>query len=814
MDPNSQNPYNSKRPRGTTSTQPESPTPVTPPSQPFNMNQWAGFTPSELQNNLWSNQNPTPFGVNPTNLFSNPTIFENVPDMSQFTSPYPPFDQPIRPHAIRPQPMFPFSNPNQFSQRSQEGSSTYSQPESSTQPESSSQPESSTHTTDTQPDPTQPLPPNNTDIWMTEPEMLKVISRKNSSVAWPHYILTTDKKKAKCRYCNTIYTAKSQNGTGHLIRHITKKCTAMPQAGQSTMDDFLTKPNAPEQYKYDYDECSAELSKMIIQTEEPFLLAERNAFNRYVKKNQPEHKPTGRRRVRSNAMQQYCTLKHKLIADFENMSCKFNLTADVWDSGVDYHYLCITAHWVDREWNLQKRIISFSKLEFPHNAINMHNIIMASINEYNIKSKILTVTFDNATSMTAVANMLKNSLESVLLNGDLLHVRCACHVLNLCVRDGLEGLKQYHSTFKHVVLHLNSNKSRRQEWRNYCKSVGVKYRKFPMENNTRWNSMYIMLSACIEYKQPLTAFWNGIFPDSPILENHWNNMEMYVDFLCAFMDATKSFSHVYKTTAPYFLGNIIPIAELFQKYRAQQSYLGFLPKMEEKFLKYWTDIPYVYVFAVILDPRWKFDGAISLVTIYKQLMNIDFDPDLYKDEIRQAFFNVYNHYESRIGPSTRPPSRAGSSGAGGSRAFAGATLNKLKGLVSQLRPDVAQSTSTTSDLAEYHMYINYDYLRSFTDEEANVLDLLLWWKGQRRQLPVMSAMAQDFLSIQVSSVASERAFSASKRVLDEKRTSLRSDTLEMCVCYKDWMDAEERTQGMENEEDENSDDETSTESNA
>ncbi|KAK9676103.1 hypothetical protein RND81_11G054200 [Saponaria officinalis] len=483
---------------------------------------------------------------------------------------------------------------------------------------------------------------------------------------------------AKCRYCGVIYTAQSKNGTGHLIRHM-DACKHRLESDQRSMDEFLNKPNAPEQYTYNYDECTAELSRMIIQTEEPFLLAEHNAFN---------------------------------------------LTADAWDSGCDYSYVCITAHWIDREWNLQKRIISFSKLEFPHNAINMHNIIINSICEYNLKSKILSVTFDNATAMTSVANMLKTSLESVLLD------------------DGLEGLKQYHEQFKHVVLHLNSCKWRRQEWRNYCKSEGVKYRKFPLENNTRWNSMYIMLSACIEYKEHLTGFWNSVYPDNRLLDTHWNNMEMY-------------------TTSPYFLANIIPIAQLFDKYRGVESHSGFLPKMEKKFLKYWTDIPYIYCLNSSLN---------------------------------------------------RPSSHAGASSSG--RAFAGAALNKLKGLVSQLRQDVAQSTSATSDLAEYHMYINYDYMRSFSEDKANVLDLLGWWRGQRRQLPVMSAMAQDFLSAQVSSVASDRAFSASKRVLDEKRTSLRSDTFEMCVCYKDWMDADDRMQGTENQEDENSNDETSTESTA
>nr|GMC92096.1 putative AC transposase [Ipomoea batatas] len=43
-------------------------------------------------------------------------------------------------------------------------------------------------------------------------------------------------------------------------------------------------------------------------------------------------------------------------------------------------------------------------------------------------------------------------------------------------------------------------------------------------------------------------------------------------------------------------------------------------------------------------------------------------------------------------------------------------------------------------------------------------------------------------------VASESAFSAGKRVLDDKRSSLAPDSIKICVMKKDWDTAEERTQ--------------------
>ncbi|PWA35133.1 transposase [Artemisia annua] len=60
--------------------------------------------------------------------------------------------------------------------------------------------------------------------------------------------------------------------------------------------------------------------------------------------------------------------------------------------------------------------------------------------------------------------------------------------------------------------------------------------------------------------------------------------------------------------------------------------------------------------------------------------------------------------------------------------------------------------------------------------------------------PVLSRMAQDVLSVQATSVA----FSTSGRVLSNQRTRLTPVSLEMCMCFKDHLDAKERIQDTSN----------------
>ncbi|GJT13899.1 zinc finger BED domain-containing protein RICESLEEPER 2 [Tanacetum coccineum] len=67
------------------------------------------------------------------------------------------------------------------------------------------------------------------------------------------------------------------------------------------------------------------------------------------------------------------------------------------------------------------------------------------------------------------------------------------------------------------------------------------------------------------------------------------------------------------------------------------------------------------------------------------------------------------------------------------------------------------------------------------------LDILQWWKVNGPRFPIVSKMARDILAIQISTVASEAAFSTGGCVLDPYRTRLSTTIVEALICTQDWV---------------------------
>ena len=86
------------------------------------------------------------------------------------------------------------------------------------------------------------------------------------------------------------------------------------------------------------------------------------------------------------------------------------------------------------------------------------------------------------------------------------------------------------------------------------------------------------------------------------------------------------------------------------------------------------------------------------------------------------------------------------------------------------------------------------YLKEKVENPKNFLgteyDVLSWWKLNCQKYPILAEMAKDVLAMQVSSVASESAFSTSGRLIDPFRSCLTHYMIEVLMCTEQWMKAD------------------------
>jgi hypothetical protein len=209
--------------------------------------------------------------------------------------------------------------------------------------------------------------------------------------------------------------------------------------------------------------------------------------------------------------------------------------------------------------------------------------------------------------------------------------------------------------------------------------------------------------------------------------------------------------------------------DLLDKWKFSEDFVikNMAAAMSAKFEKYWSKSSTVLVVACFLDPRYK----KRLIEYY--MMKFYGDMGQFKlDEFVSTVTKLYMSYSSTSGSKNK--------------GIAPANLN-MDDLLVETQDDELDhflyDTSSTrlDELSELEKYMGTPLLK----HSGGHFDILVWWKDHKREYPILSQIARDVLDVQVSTVASESAFSASGRVLDPYRSRLDPEMVEALICTKD-----------------------------
>ncbi|CAL5323053.1 unnamed protein product [Camellia sinensis] len=151
---------------------------------------------------------------------------------------------------------------------------------------------------------------------------------------------------------------------------------------------------------------------------------------------------------------------------------------------------------------LKKKILAYRRIDYPHDGDHLYSFIKDLILEWNIDKRLFSMVVDNTTSNDVMARLLKRWLHDqglLHLGGQLFHVRCSAHILNLVVQDGLKVIGSLISKIRESVRYLGRSPYGKQKFDVAVNHVKLHHKKkVPMDVPTRWNSTYSMLEAALD----------------------------------------------------------------------------------------------------------------------------------------------------------------------------------------------------------------------------------------------------------------------------------------------------------------------------
>ncbi|KAG5548853.1 hypothetical protein RHGRI_014269 [Rhododendron griersonianum] len=466
----------------------------------------------------------------------------------------------------------------------------------------------------------------------------KILSKgKCRSTVWEHFqkIKTKDigEEKARCLYCKKKFVGNSKSGTTHLKDH-TSSCF-MKKAIDSKQK-FITpsllmgegKKANMQSYSYDPEVARKQLAYMIIMHEYPLSMVEHAGFRRFCHALQLAFHVISRNTMKRDIFKIYDIEKLKIMRLMERNKSRVSLTTDMWISiSKKRGFMVITAHIIDDSWKLQSRILR----------------------------KLSTLTVDNCTTNDAMIDLLLEKLGGDHIRcKSLFHVRCAAHILNLIVKDGLDVIKTSIVKVRDSVAYWTATQKREETFEGAARQLGITYGKnLSLDCPTRWNSTFLMLQTAIKYRN---AFGRLKLKDlqykSCPNDDDWNLAEEICERLEIFYKVTLLFSRTTYPTSNLFFPDVCDI-----KVRLSEWVCCGIDVMEEmalnmleKYDKYLDNTHGFLAVAVVLDPRFK----MSLIEYYYIRIYGEHGVGMAEDIRRRCYDLLTLYQEHFVGASAKP----------------------------------------------------------------------------------------------------------------------------------------------------------------
>ncbi|XP_050882986.1 zinc finger BED domain-containing protein RICESLEEPER 2-like [Lathyrus oleraceus] len=385
-------------------------------------------------------------------------------------------------------------------------------------------------------------------------------------------------------------------------------------------------------------------------------------------------------------------------------------------------------------------------------------------------------------------------MNGLMGDGECFHMRCSAHILNLVVNEGLKDKHLFVTSVRDAVRFVKSSPHRAAKFKECIEFAGITCKKLVcLDVSTRWNTTYLMLEAAEKFQLAFekledeeSSYREFFGKGNPPSNDDWDIARAFSAFLNLFYEATKTFSTSQNVSLHTCFHQVSAIyCELKQATLNLNDFFASVGgDMMEKYNRYWGSpdkMNKMIYFGIILDPRYKLS---YIEWAFKDMYGVGskFGSDLVKS-IKENLQKLYDWYKQAYDQEHNSIQPLGSGGNNVSNDETNAYVARSSLMA---RADAFEQHLEEQDSIDQQNELEVYNSSKCVKRDPN-FDILVWWKRNSIEYPILSTMAKDILATPVSTVASESAFSTGGRVIETYKSSLTAEMAEALICTQNWL---------------------------
>nr|XP_015922601.2 E3 SUMO-protein ligase ZBED1-like [Parasteatoda tepidariorum] len=547
-----------------------------------------------------------------------------------------------------------------------------------------------------------------------------------------------------------------QNASPSFVDNISQSSTSSSKNEFIDVDDAPVPPAKKQRTLHEFQPLGGNclkkyndaVSKFIVETLQPFSVVESQSFKNMVHILNPRYKVPCRKYFSTTAIPRLFenvvdTIKRHLLAiDSNNVS----ITTDCWTSLSNIPYIAITVHFINSQWELQSACLTCKPFNEDHTSQNIAEAMTSILSDWDLDiANITSCTTDNGRNILKAVSLL-----------EIPHVPCFGHTINIGVNKALEipSIKKAVSRVRKLQNALAHSWKMVRDFRKAQELMQMNVVSLPSACITRWWSILKLCKRFLENQLPIRKLLQD-YPSKKHLmadSNEVNTLEEIVNATKLLEEISKNLSGEGYTTASSILPLLrkvnkslreLPSDNSMQK-QIKSELLSSLIRYEK------PELMSLLRLSSFCDPRFR--------------LNFIDEPEQTKMIVLEKMIALYEIEDAQSVATVENPK---------------VLEDTKKGLEKLLESDEDDDTLNVNILTpsckaerEFNNFISMPKV-GLND------DPLKWWKMNEHNFPTLKLLARKYLTVQGSSVPSERVFSTGGNVVRKNRASLSPKHSEM-----------------------------------